>query len=133
MDPTQDLIVLRAARACARLALAVGVLVTVVSAASAFGAIAMSECGRWGYSYGYGNKSDAWARAIRECGQRDCKIAVSVNNACGAVAMDSTKRCGPKGFGAAATRAQAERIALDYCGRYGGRNCTLRAWVCDGR
>ncbi|MBM3529880.1 MAG: DUF4189 domain-containing protein [Alphaproteobacteria bacterium] len=101
--------------------------------ASAFAAIAMSECGRWGYSHGYGNKSDAWARAIRQCGARDCKIAVDVNRACGAVAMDSASRCGAKGFGAAHTRAEAERIALASCARYGGKKCTLRAWVCDGR
>jgi hypothetical protein len=123
----------RTAQIVAVLATAAGTLISGGPPASAVGAIALSECGRWGYSHGYGSKRDAWSRAIRECGAGDCKIAVTVTNACGAVAMDSASRCGAKGFGAAQSRAEAERVALASCARYGGRKCTLRAWVCDGR
>jgi hypothetical protein len=49
------------------------------------------------------------------------------------VAMDSTERCGAKGFSWSRWLARAKRIALVNCARRGGRKCTLRAWVCDAR
>ncbi len=106
-------------------------LTTGIQGASAYGAIAANGCGRWGYSHGFGSRAEAFSRAMRECGTQGCKIVASVHNACGALATDGTTRCGAQGYGAASTRAQAESIALVQCARYGGRSCTVRAWVCD--
>ena len=106
-----------------------------VASAGAAGAIAVGSCDRSGYSYDHGNAALARTRALAECaknGDRSCRIVVNTRRNCGAFAVDETNRCGARGWGLAPSRRRAEVIALAQCASYGGRNCVVRTWTCDG-
>ena len=90
------------------------VIAPALQAGDVYAAIAYSPAtNRWGYGQGYPTKSQAIARALRECGRRDartnwCKnawIALAVSN-------DS-----PGGWGSAwgETAAEARRAAIAEC------------------
>ena len=93
-----------------------------------YGAIAYSTGnGAVGYSYDYGSRYAAEARALNECGG-GCFIATWFRNACGALAV------GQNGWGAdwGNSRAEAESKALNACYRYTG-GCYVKRWVCTTR
>ena len=93
-----------------------------------YGAIAYSTgSGAVGYSYDYGSRYAAEARALNECGG-GCFIATWFRNACGALAV------GPRGWGAAwaNSRSGAERAALGYCAQ-NTAGCYVKRWVCTTR
>ena len=93
-----------------------------------YGAIAYSTGnGAVGYSYDYGSRYAAEARALNECGG-GCFIATWFRNACGAVAY------GPNGWGAdwGNDRWQAERKATRRCSRH-SHSCAPKRWVCTTR
>jgi hypothetical protein len=52
---------------------------------------------------------------------------------CAALAIDVKNACGPFGFAAAAQLSSAQNTALRQCYRYGGKNCVIRAFVCDSK
>jgi len=73
-----------------------------------------------------------WRNAMQACrknGDTTCKIVATTYDACAAIAVSG--HCGPRGWGTAATRTRAEAVALENCARYGGRDCTVRKWVCS--
>ena len=41
--------------------------------------------------------------------------------------------CGAFGYAAAPRLGQAQNTALRYCYRNGGKDCVIRAWVCDAK
>ena len=103
-----------------------------ISAAIANSAIAVGQCDRYGYAYGYGSMGQARAEALNQCareGDRTCQIVVTVHSGCGALAVSGN--CGSRGWAYAPSRGEAERIALRECINHGGTNCTIRRWVCD--
>ena len=106
-------------------------LVTALPAiANEYGAIAYSpETRAIGYSHNYNSKSDAQDRAMSNCEQYayDCRVAITFQNACGALAVG---RRGGWGTGWSAGRAEAQTRALNSCSRYDG-GCTVRRWVCS--
>ncbi len=98
---------------------------------SKYGAIAYDMAtGRWGYSYNYDADWKARNRALGECGWGGCKVYVTFQNACGALATDNTK--GIYGWGTAHDRGTATQRALYEC-RIRGGNCTLKVWSCTSR
>jgi hypothetical protein len=104
------------------------------SKAGAAGAIAIGKCDRVGYSYDYPSQRAAERRALSECrarGDRSCQVVVTIHQSCGAVAVSGPGGCSARGWAYAGTRARAENIALGQCRKYGGRNCHVKAWVCD--
>jgi hypothetical protein len=52
---------------------------------------------------------------------------------CTAYAIDSRKPCGAHGYASAPTLGRAQNIALRQCYKFGGRDCMVRAWACDGK
>jgi hypothetical protein len=101
------------------------------SAAINHGAIAYDfNRGTWGYGYNYGSDWQARNRALTECGWGGCKVYVTFQNACGALATDSSRRI--HGWGTAYSRSTAIERALYEC-RIRGGNCTLKVWSCTSR
>jgi hypothetical protein len=103
--------------------------------ARAAGALAIGQCGAFGYSYDYDSQGPATRNALGRCKGRDCKVVTNFTRMCAAFAVDGANPCGPFGW---ATRpggklAMAQNEALRLCYANGGRNCMIRAFVCDGR
>lgn len=108
-------------------------LLAEVPAATADGALAVGKCDRNGYTFGYRSMAVARADAVANCastGDRTCEIVVTIRGVCGAFAVSG--ECGARGWAYAPSRGAAERLAINLCVRYGGTNCTIRRWVCDG-
>ena len=41
--------------------------------------------------------------------------------------------CGPNGYANASRLGVAQNTALKHCYKYGGKDCVIRAWICDGK
>src|SRR5260221_12553164 len=107
-------------------------LLAGIPSAMANSAIALGQCDRVGYAYGYGSQGAAKAEALSQCasnGDKTCEVIVTVHSGCGAVAVSAN--CGSRGWAYAPTRSRAERLAVRECVQHGGANCTIRRWVCD--
>ena len=52
---------------------------------------------------------------------------------CVAFAVDGRKPCGPHGFANASKLGEAQNTALKFCYQHGGRDCVIRAWICDAK
>ncbi len=103
--------------------------------AHAAGALAIGQCGAFGYSFDYDNQGSAKRNALGRCKGRDCKVVANFTRMCAAFAVDGANMCGSFGW---ATRpggklAVAQNEALRQCYANGGRNCMIRAFVCDGK
>lgn len=114
-------------------ALAVAVLVTASAGASAqnFGAIGFSpSSGALGWGFDYPTRQGAEDAAMQNCRKYapDCKIAVSFENGCAAIAMGDT------GYGSASSSglAKAERQTLIAC-RSETKNCAILRWICTSK
>jgi len=96
-----------------------------------YGAIAYGEeSTAWGYSFDMPDSASASRRALSGCAPRgnDCKVVVSFENSCAALAAASNKRYGT---GHAGEREQAESLALAACKRNGGGgDCDVKVWSC---
>lgn len=117
----------RAARALA----AGAVLIIAMATAQAAGALAVGSCGAYGFSYDYPLAAAARSAALQKC-KGDCKV-VGIDRACAAYAVDGRNVCGPHGYAVAARLGEAQNTALKQCYQYGGRDCMIRAFTCDGR
>ena len=102
------------------------------AAAQAAGALAVGACAAYGYAYDYPSSSTAQSAAIEKCGE-NCKSVVTTDKGCVAFAVDGHKPCGPNGYANARKLGQAQNIALKQCYQYGGKDCMIRAWICDGK
>ena len=100
------------------------------SSVATFGAIAISEYdGAYGFGYGYNNRQDAESRALKECRElaSNCIIAVSLRNACGALALANTSWGAQWGN----SIIEAERKAIKGCRAYNGKNCQIKVRICS--
>ena len=100
--------------------------------ANAAGALAVGACAAYGYAYDYPSSARAQAAAVEKCGA-SCKNVVTTKNGCVALAVDGHKPCGPNGYANAPKLGVAQNTALKYCYKYGGKDCMIRAWICDGK
>ena len=100
--------------------------------ANAAGALAVGSCAAYGYAYDYPSSQAAQEAALKKCGDA-CKEVVTTDKGCVAFAVDGHKPCGPHGFANATRLGAAQNTALKYCYRYGGKDCVIRAWICDGK
>jgi hypothetical protein len=98
--------------------------------AQAAGALAVGSCGAYGLSYDFKESTAASAAALKQC-SGDCQVATAMNRNCAALAIDVHNACGSYGYAAAPQLAQAQNTALQNCYRYGGKDCVIRAFVCD--
>ncbi|HKS60365.1 MAG TPA: DUF4189 domain-containing protein [Xanthobacteraceae bacterium] len=120
----------------ARLAACLAALAILLSSAiqtNAAGALATGRCGAFGYSFDEASPEAAAMRARAQCKGAQCKVVTSFRRACAAVAIDAGNACGPHGWAQAETLGRAQNIASQQCNRFGGRNCMIRAWVCDAK
>lgn|SRR5262245_32055651 len=99
--------------------------------AQAAGALAVGECGTYGFAYDYAAEAAASRAALAKC-TGGCKV-VSVNRACGAVAIDGHNACRAHGYAVAGRLGEAQNAALRQCYEYGGKECVIRAWACDAK
>jgi hypothetical protein len=102
-----------------------------MAAAHAAGALAIGACGAYGFAYDYKQESDAAQAALGKCAG-GCKV-VPVKKACGAIAIDGHKPCGPHGYAVAPRLGNAQNSALRQCYEFGGKDCVIRAWACDAK
>lgn len=123
---------MRIARFAACLA-ALAILLSGTTQGDAAGALATGRCGAFGYSFDDVSPEAAAQRARVQCKGAQCKVVTSFRHACAAVAIDAKNACGPHGWAQAATLGQAQNMASQQCHRFGGRNCMIRAWVCDAK
>jgi hypothetical protein len=113
-------------------AAAAGFLSLGLLAANAAGALAVGACAAYGYAYDYPSPETAQTAAIEKCGG-SCKEVVTTQKGCVAFAVDGHKPCGPHGFANAPRLGAAQNTALQYCYKFGGKDCVIRAWICDGK
>jgi hypothetical protein len=74
----------------------------------------------------------AQAAAIEKCGGT-CSKVVTTDKGCVALAVDGHKPCGPNGFANGPRLGAAQNTALKHCYKFGGKDCVIRAWICDGK
>lgn len=112
-------------------AAAVAVLIAGIVGGQAAGAFALGNCGAYGFSYDFPQAEAAQEAARGKC-SGDCKI-VAVRKACAAFAIDGANVCGAHGYATAPKLGAAQNTALRQCYQYGGRDCVIRAWICDAK
>ena len=114
-------------------ALAVASLVLVPpAAAQAAGALAIGACGAYGFAFDFAADPVARSAALRKC-EGDCKVVAAVSGNCAAFAIDMQNACGSHGFAIAARLGPAQNNALRQCYLNGGKDCVVRAFVCDAK
>jgi hypothetical protein len=118
-------------RAFAGAIAAAGVFIGGIDAGRSAGALAVGECGAYGFAYDYRQEAAASRAALGKCAG-GCKV-VALNRACGALAIDGKNACGPHGYGVARRLGEAQNMALRQCYEFGGKECVIRAWACDAK
>jgi basic membrane lipoprotein Med (substrate-binding protein (PBP1-ABC) superfamily) len=99
--------------------------------AQATGALAVGHCSVDGYSYDHASVQEAADAALNQCGP-GCRIVLTSNGACAALAVDHASNCGAEGWGSDRERKIAESMAITECVSRGGTACGIKRWVCDG-
>ena len=99
--------------------------------ARAAGAFAVGNCGAYGFSYDYAEAVAAQKHAKAQC-SGDCKV-IPIKRACAAFAVDGRNYCGAHGYATAPKLGTAQNTALRQCYSHGGRDCMIRAWICDAK
>jgi hypothetical protein len=99
----------------------------------AAGALATGKCGAFGYAFDDLSPEAAALRARAQCKGPDCKVVTSFRRQCAAFSVDAGNACGPHAWALGATLGRAQNVASQACHKYGGRNCMIRAWVCDAK
>jgi hypothetical protein len=115
-----------------RVVIAGALLFSGAAPAQAAGALAIGACAAYGFAYDYPTTEAAEAAAREKC-SGDCKQVVTTKKGCVAFAIDGRKPCGPNGFANAPKLGQAQNIALKACYKHGGKDCVIRAWICDAK
>jgi hypothetical protein len=119
-------------RAGLRAIAAAAALLMVANVAQAAGALAIGACAAYGYAYDHPSVEEAQAAALANC-SGGCKQVVTTRKGCVALAIDGRKPCGPNGFANATKLGEAQNTALKSCFKHGGKDCVIRAWICDAR
>jgi hypothetical protein len=119
-------------RNCLSVITAVALLVAGIAPLQAAGALAIGACAAYGYAYDYPTAEEAQTAALQKCTD-DCKQVVTTKKGCVAYAIDGRKPCGPHGFANAPRLGEAQSTALKFCYKHGGKDCVIRAWICDAK
>jgi hypothetical protein len=120
------------ARATSHLVAAAGLTFAAVAGTQAAGALAVGTCGAYGFAYDYSQADQARTAALKKC-KGTCKVVAPMKRDCAALAIDGRNVCGAFGYAAAARLGAAQNTALKQCYQFGGKDCVIRAWVCDGK
>jgi len=120
-------------RVFSRAALAGAIVVAAIGLAQAAGALAIGACGAYGFAYDFPRMDAAHAEAMRKCTGPGCRVVASMKRNCAAFAVDMRNACGPYGYAAASRLGPAQNTALRQCYGNGGKDCVIRAFVCDAK
>ena len=116
----------------ARALIAAGLALMPSAAAQAAGALAIGSCGAYGFAFDFAADQAARSAALRKC-EGDCKVVAAVSRDCAAFAIDMRNACGSYGLASAARLGLAQNHALRLCYLNGGKDCVVRAFVCDAK
>ena len=119
--------------AAARMAVAGALVLSMIGIVHAAGALAIGSCGAYGLAFDHVGDEAARAEAMRKCTGKGCKVVASTNMNCAAFAVDMRNACGSYGFSSAARLGPAQNTALKQCYSNGGKDCVIRAFVCDAK
>jgi hypothetical protein len=119
------------AGACA--AAVLGILSGGLAPSHGAGVLAIGKCAAYGYAYDYPSIAAAETAARAKCTDGSCNQVVTAQKGCAAFAVDGHKPCGPNGYANASKLGAAQNAALKSCYKYGGKDCVIRAWICDGK
>jgi Domain of unknown function (DUF4189) len=97
----------------------------------AAGAFAIGKCGAYGHAYDYPGEKLAREAALKQC-RGDC-TAVTMKRACAAFAIDMANPCGAHGYAVRSRISNSLNEATRECYKFGGKDCVIRAWVCDAK
>lgn len=120
-------------RVVARASVAGTLFLAGIGAVQAAGALAVGHCGAYGFAYDFKGAEGARASALRKCNGGDCKVVAAMRRSCAAFAIDGHNSCGAYGFASARRLGEAQNAALRQCYRFGGKDCVIRTFVCDGK
>ena len=120
-------------RACTRTLLAGALLIATITLTQAAGALAVGVCGAYGFAIDYGGPDQAQTAALAKCSGKGCAVVASMKRNCAALAIDGHNACGPFGYAAKARLGEAQNTALQQCYSHGGKECVIRAFVCDAK
>src|ERR1700761_8163676 len=99
--------------------------------AVAAGAFAMGKCGAYGQAFDYSAEEAARSAALKQC-KGDCE-AVTMHHSCAAFSIDMSNPCGPHGYAVRPQISSSLNEATRECYMFGGKECVIRGWACDGR
>jgi hypothetical protein len=108
------------------------VLLAGVASVEAAGALAVGTCGAFGYGNDFAHLADATGAALAQCSGK-CRVVLTALRRCAAFAVDAKNVCGPHGWASAQRLGRAENLALRQCYQFGGRECVIRAFLCDAK
>jgi hypothetical protein len=120
-------------RACTRTLVACALLLAGIGVTQAAGALAVGTCGAYGFAFDFARNEAAKTAALRRCSGAECKVVAAMKRNCAALAIDGRNACGAYGFAAASRLGSAQNSALRQCYQYGGKDCVIRAFVCDAK
>jgi hypothetical protein len=120
-------------RFSARTAAAGAIIVLGMGLAQAAGALAIGACGAYGFAYDYRQTGAARTEAMRKCSGPGCRVVANMKRNCAAFAVDMRNACGSYGYAAASRLGPAQNTALRQCYSNGGKDCVIRAFVCDAK
>jgi hypothetical protein len=120
-------------RACTRTLVACALLLAGIGVTQAAGALAIGTCGAYGFAFDFARNEAAKMAALRRCSGAACKVVAAMKRNCAALAIDGRNACGAYGFAAASRLGSAQNSALRQCYQYGGKDCVIRAFVCDAK
>jgi len=119
-------------RALARALIAAGLVSMPLAIAQAAGALAIGACGAYGFAFDFAADPVARSAALRKC-EGDCKLVAALSRNCAAFAIDMRNACGSHGHATGSRLGLAQNQALRQCYLNGGKDCVVRAFVCDAK
>jgi uncharacterized protein DUF4189 len=100
--------------------------------AQAAGALAVGACGAYGFAFDFAGDTMARNAALGKC-EGQCQVVAALSRNCAAFAIDMRNACGFQGLATAARLGPAQNQALRQCYQNGGKDCVVRAFVCDAK
>jgi hypothetical protein len=119
-------------RTLARAFCAASLVSMPLAMAQAAGALAIGACGAYGFAFDFTGDTVARNAALRKC-EGECKVVAALSRNCAAFAIDLRNACGFQGHAIAARLGLAQNQALRQCYFNGGKDCVVRAFVCDAK
>jgi len=107
-------------------------VIVPLAIAQAAGALAIGACGAYGLAFDFAADPVARNAALRKC-EGDCKVVAALSRNCAAFAVDLRNACGSHGHATGSRLGLAQNQALRQCYLNGGKDCVVRAFVCDAK